>query len=146
MRLKFFTTSPSQTKRAGEVLAQEILKTSPAKKAHVIGLLGDLGGGKTTFVQGLARGLRVKEKILSPTFILMRKFPAPKRRNFYHFDCYRIQKAKELLALGFQGIIAEPKNIVAVEWADKVRQIMPPNTVWVSFEFAGKRKRKIMVK
>jgi len=141
MKFKIFTSSPSQTKKAGQLLAEEVLKSKPAKRAFVIGLVGDLGGGKTCFLQGFAKGLKIKGKILSPTFIIMRRF-----NNFYHIDCYRIQKPQELLDLGFKRIIANPKNIVAVEWADRIRKIMPLNTIWIEFEFIGEKKRKIMIR
>ena len=140
MKFKIFTSSPSQTKKAGQLLAEEVLKSKPAKRAFVIGLVGDLGGGKTCFLQGFAQGLGIKQRVLSPTFIIMRRF-----NNFYHIDCYRIQKPQELLDLGFKRIIANPKNIVAVEWADRIRKIMPLNTIWIEFEFIGEKKRKIVV-
>ncbi len=141
MKLKIFTSNPSQTKKAGKLLAEEILRTKPTQKAVVIGLVGDLGGGKTTFLQGLARGLKIKGKILSPTFIIMRRFG-----SFYHIDCYRIRRPQELLSLGFKKIISNPKNIVAIEWADRVRSIMPAKTIWLKFEFLSEKKRKIVLK
>ena len=141
MKFEFFTSTPFQTKKAGRFLAEEILKSKPGKKAFVVGLVGDLGGGKTTFLQGFSRGLKIKGKILSPTFIIMRRL-----NNFYHIDCYRIKKPQELLSLGLKKIVADPKNIVAIEWADRVRQIMPSNTIWVNFEFINEKKRKIVIK
>ncbi|MBA7599007.1 tRNA threonylcarbamoyladenosine biosynthesis protein TsaE [subsurface metagenome] len=141
MKFEFFTSTPSQTKKAGRFLAEEILKSKPGKKAFVVGLVGDLGGGKTTFLQGFSQGLKIKGKILSPTFIIMRRL-----NNFYHIDCYRIKKPQELIALGLKKIMANPKNIVAVEWADRVRQFMPPNTIWVNFGFINEKKRKIVIK
>ena len=141
MILKFFTSTPFQTKKAGRILAEEISKKKLGKKASVIGLEGDLGGGKTTFLQGFAEGLKVKEKILSPTFIILRRI-----RNFYHIDCYRVKRPQEILDLGFKEIIANPKNIVAVEWADRIRQIMPEETIWLKFEFVNEKTRKIVLK
>lgn len=141
MKIEFFTSSPSQTKRSGVLFAEEILKRKSYKKALVIGLTGDLGGGKTTFLQGLARGLKIKGKILSPTFIIMRRLG-----NFYHLDCYRIQKPREILSLGFKNIVANPKNVVAVEWADRVRSVMPPQTVWLDFDFLSEKKRRIVLR
>ena len=81
MQQKSITNSSSQTKELGEKLAKKISKGKPKKAAFVIGLKGELGGGKTTFLQGFARGLGVKEKILSPTFIIMKKFQIPKKRQ-----------------------------------------------------------------
>ncbi len=148
MKLRFFTSAPHQTKKAGEALAKEILNTAPGKKALVLALVGDLGGGKTTFLQGLARGLGIKQKITSPTFIIAKRFSVSAFgfHNFYHIDCYRIQKLKELLDLGFKKIISDPHNIVAVEWADKIRNIFPKSTLWINFEFVDKNKREIILK
>jgi len=159
MRKKYLTTSPVQTRKLGEILAKEILQTKAGKKAFIIGLEGDLGGGKTTFLQGLAKGLGIKEKILSPTFIIMRKFEIqnpkfetnsktkiPKFQTFYHLDCYRIQKPKEILDLGFKEIISNSKNIVAIEWADQIRKILPKGSLILRFEWIDKKTRKILVK
>ncbi|GAH10373.1 unnamed protein product [marine sediment metagenome] len=71
-------------------------------------------------MQGFSKGLGIKEKILSPTFVIMKKFQVPGKKIvhwFYHIDCYRIRKPKELSDLGFKEIISNPKNIVAIEWA-----------------------------
>ena len=141
MKFQFFTSDSAQTRAAGKVLAAELLKTKSGKKAFVLGLVGDLGSGKTTFLQGFARGLGLKDKILSPTFIIMRRV-----NNFYHLDCYRIQKPQEMISLGFEKIITDPKNIIAVEWADLIRKIMPADTIWVEFEFLSEKKRKIVIR
>jgi tRNA threonylcarbamoyladenosine biosynthesis protein TsaE len=68
-----------------------------------------------------------------------------KREYFYHLDCYRVQKPKELLILGFKKITSDPKNIVAVEWAERIKKIMPRNTIWIKFEFIDENKRKIRI-
>ena len=154
MKKQYLTASPSQTKKLGETLAREILKTKPKKIAQILGLEGDLGGGKTTFLQGFARGLGIKQKILSPTFIIMRKIevkPLPcggltsatSIKTFYHIDCYRIKKPKEILDLGFKEIISNPQNIVVVEWADKIKKILPKNSLILKFKFVNKNSRKI---
>lgn len=144
----FLTNSGFQTKRAGASFAKDVFKSHPAKRAVVFGLLGDLGGGKTTFLQGFARGLGVKEKVLSPTFIIMRRSKINNSRfeNFYHLDCYRIKRPEEVVSLGFKQIIADAKNIVAIEWADRIRKILPGDCVMLEFEFMDKNKRKITVK
>jgi len=145
---KFLTNSFKKTKKLGEILAKEILKTHLKRKAFVVGLEGDLGGGKTTFLQGFARGLKIKEKILSPTFIIFRKFKIQnsKFKVFYHIDCYKIKKPKELLDLGFKEIIENPKNIVAIEWAENIKKILPKDTKILKFEFVDPNKRKIVLK
>jgi tRNA threonylcarbamoyladenosine biosynthesis protein TsaE len=141
----YLTTSSSQTKKLGENLAKEILKTKSKKKAVIVGLEGELGSGKTTFLQGFAKGLGIKEKILSPTFIIMKRFriKVSSFKNFYHIDCYRISKPKEILNLGFKKIISNPKNIIAIEWADQIKEILPKNTLILKFKFIEKTKRKI---
>lgn len=154
MRKTYLAAGPAQTKKLGERLSKKILKIGPKKSAFVIGLMGNLGGGKTTFLQGFTRGLGIKEKILSPTFIIFRKYKIPawpagrqntkyKIQNLYHFDCYRIKKPKEILDLGFKKIIQNPKDIVAIEWADRIKKIMPENTLWVKFKFINSKTRKI---
>jgi tRNA threonylcarbamoyladenosine biosynthesis protein TsaE len=144
--MEFITKTPSQTKKLGEILAKEILKSN-FKNSVILALKGDLGGGKTTFLQGFAEGLGIKEKILSPTFIILKKFQIPnsKYKYFYHFDCYRIEKSKEVLKLGFKKLISNPKNIVAIEWADKIRKIVPKNSLKIDFKFINKNNRKINV-
>ena len=150
--VKYFeyqTSKASETKKLGKALAKKVQKIRN-KKALVFGLQGDLGGGKTTFLQGFAKGLGIKQKVLSPTFLIMKRFklktPAIRQfSNFYHFDCYRIQKPKEVLDLGFKKIISDPKNIIAIEWAERIKKIMPKNTIWINFEFIDKNKRKIKI-
>lgn len=146
-----FTNSPSQTQKLGEALAKRILKAGPKKKATVIGLTGDLGGGKTTFLQGFAKGLGIKEKILSPTFVIMRKFKirvdscsnSCRFVYFYHIDCYRTKKPKEILDLGFKKIVSDQRNIVAIEWGDRIRRILPEDTLIIKFKFVNKAKRRV---
>ena len=136
----FISTGPTQTRKIGENLAKKSLKTPKNKKTLVFGLVGDLGGGKTTFLQGFAKGLGIKEKILSPTFVLIRRYD-----KFYHIDCYRIQKPKELLDIGFKEIISGPGNIVAIEWSDKIEKILPKTAIMIRFIFVEENTRKITV-
>ncbi len=141
MKKEYLTISPRQTKKLGVLAAKEVLRSHPGKKAFVLGLEGDLGGGKTTFLQGFAKGLGVKSRILSPTFIIIRRM-----NHLYHLDCYRLQGPKDLLGLGFKKIIADPKNIVVVEWADRVKKIMPQDAAWVTFKFINRNKRRIVIR
>lgn len=107
----------------------------------VLALVGELGSGKTTFVQGFAKGLGVKGKIPSPTFILIRRYKLKTKhyKLLYHIDCYRLDNpVKELPGLGFKKIIANPRAIVMVEWADRVKSLLPPHTIWISFTHTGK--------
>jgi len=144
MRNKYLSSSPLQTQKFGTILAKEILKIPAEKKAVVIGLEGDLGGGKTTFIQGFAQGLGIKERILSPTFVILKRFKIPKQKNmFYHIDCYRIEKPEELLSLGLKEVISNSQNIIAIEWVKKVRKVLPKETILIKFKFIDKNKRRI---
>lgn len=148
MKQIFFTNSGNETKKIGEKIAKEILKNNFSNKnAFLIGLRGELGGGKTTFMQGFAKGLGAKDKVLSPTFVLVKKFKIPKGKikYLYHIDCYRLNNEKDLLDLGFKEMIPNPENIVVVEWADKIKKIMPKKSFWIIFEFISENKRKIIV-
>jgi len=155
----YITKNPSQTRKLGEKLAKEILAGKPRSKeillrgrskktAFIMGLEGELGGGKTTFLQGFARGLGIKQRVLSPTFVVMKKFRVPSSsvQGFYHIDCYRIQKTEEISFLELRKIISMPENIVAIEWADRIRRVLPINSMMVKFNFIDKKTRKIIVK
>ncbi|PIZ87625.1 MAG: tRNA (adenosine(37)-N6)-threonylcarbamoyltransferase complex ATPase subunit type 1 TsaE [Candidatus Nealsonbacteria bacterium CG_4_10_14_0_2_um_filter_40_15] len=147
MKIEYLTENPTQTKKIGEILAKKILKTRIGTRALVLGLEGDLGGGKTTFLQGFAKGLGVKEKITSPTFVIIKRFHIPSSifHDFYHIDCYRIRKAKEIFDLGFKEMISNPRHIVAIEWADRIKKILPKNVLLLKFGFVGKTSRKITI-
>jgi len=146
--IEFLTKNAKETMGLGEESAQKVLETRSGERAAVLGLIGNLGGGKTTFLHGFAKGLGIKEKVNSPTFIIMRRYKMQDARykNFYHLDCYRLNKPREILDLGWKEIIENPKNIVAVEWAGKMKKIMPQETIWLNFEFVNDKTRKIVLK
>jgi len=142
---EIITKSSAETQKLAGGMAKDMLKRK-SKEALVIGLEGDLGSGKTTFIQGLVQGLGIKDKITSPTFVIMKKYPFgsdASKRNFYHIDCYRIE-SKDLLELDFKEIIIQPENIIVIEWAERVKDILPDNVIWIRFEHMGKDKRRII--
>jgi tRNA threonylcarbamoyladenosine biosynthesis protein TsaE len=145
--MEILTKKEKETRKIGEILAKEILKAN-LKGPFILALEGELGGGKTTFLKGFAKSLGIKEKILSPTFIILRRFQIPntKFQNFYHLDCYRIKNSKEILDLGFSEIINNPKNIVAIEWADKIKKILPKRIILISFKIKSKNEREMKIK
>jgi tRNA threonylcarbamoyladenosine biosynthesis protein TsaE len=114
----------------------------------VLCLRGELGSGKTTFLQGLGKILGVKEKIQSPTFIIMSRFPLKNFsfKNFFHFDCYRLEDSEEIIKLGFKEIIADPKNIVAIEWPQMIEKFLPQKRIEITLEALEEDKRKIEIK
>ncbi|MCX6760769.1 MAG: tRNA (adenosine(37)-N6)-threonylcarbamoyltransferase complex ATPase subunit type 1 TsaE [Candidatus Nealsonbacteria bacterium] len=148
--MEILTKNQNRTRKAGELLAKKTLKEPIRRNAFVLALQGDLGGGKTTFLQGFARGLGIKDRVLSPTFVLMKRFSIRNKKsvfkNFYHLDCYRIKSHKDLSALDFKKIISDPFNIVAIEWAERVKKTLPSNSLVLKFEFINKTTRKIIFK
>ncbi len=150
----YTTKKAEQTKKLAAKLAKEILKSEPHQKhARVIGLVGDLGAGKTTFTQGFAKALGIKNRMVSPTFLIFRIYPLHSTlrlrshserseesrrqksyKNFYHMDAYRIKKTAELKTLHFDKILKNPKNIIVIEWADQIKKILPKDTIWIRFE------------
>jgi len=152
MEKKYLTASPSQTKGVARKLSKDFFKKLSGKKSFVIGLKGDLGGGKTTFLQGFAKGLGIKEKITSPTFVITKRFslsPSKKNRggfkNFYHFDCYRIKDSREILNLDYIKTISDPQNVVAIEWPERIRKILPKDILLIKFKFIDKKTREIVI-
>jgi len=143
MKQKHITYSATQTKNLGKRMSQKTLKS---KDAVVISLKGELGSGKTTFVQGLAIGLGIKDKILSPTFVLMKKYKIPNtKKQFYHIDCYRIKKAPDLSALNLEKLFLDPQNIIAIEWAERIEKILPKNTIVLNFKLKSQERREILI-
>lgn len=128
-------------------MAKDILVLSSTNHAVVLALKGALGSGKTTFVQGFAKGLEVKERVLSPTFLVVKEFELShtNKTRLYHIDAYRLESSQELLDLGFKSIIANPKNIVVIEWADKVKDILPKDTQWIHFSTIKENSRELDV-
>ncbi|MBI4919795.1 tRNA (adenosine(37)-N6)-threonylcarbamoyltransferase complex ATPase subunit type 1 TsaE [Candidatus Azambacteria bacterium] len=146
--VEVYSNSPEETQKTGFVLAS-ILEKNPSSpiRASILALSGDLGAGKTAFIQGLARGLKIKEDVSSPTFVIQKDFrlSLKKYKNFYHIDAYRLKNPEELLELGFEDLIKNPENIIAVEWADKVENILPKDVLKIKFENLGGNKRKISI-
>ncbi|MBI2637871.1 MAG: tRNA (adenosine(37)-N6)-threonylcarbamoyltransferase complex ATPase subunit type 1 TsaE [Candidatus Sungbacteria bacterium] len=149
--MKFITKNSKETQSIAARIAKNLLKKEGQKKAFVVALSGNLGAGKTTFVQGFARALGIKERPKSPTFILMQIFEIGKvfrnkKQRLIHIDAYRIEKPKDMLRIGFKEIMRDPENIVLIEWAEKIKKILPKDTVWIRFIHEGKNKRSIEIK
>lgn len=143
---QYLTNSAKETKNLAKILALEAVKTKRNKGALVFGLVGDLGSGKTTFIQGFIRGLGIKKRVTSPSFLMMRnyKLRAKNYAKVYHIDAYRIKNPKELLVLGLKEILAGPKNLVLIEWADKIKRILPKNAIWINFKYGKKENERVI--
>lgn len=144
--MEILTKSAGETKKFGERFANNL------KGGEVIALVGDLGNGKTTLVQGLAKGLGIKGRIISPTFILRRDYEVKSRKKkvkrLCHIDLYRIEEGieKEFRNLGVEGFFGSQDTIVVIEWAEKVKSMLSKSTIWIKFENLGEEKRRISFK
>jgi len=138
MRIKIKTKSASETQKIAKLLAEDILQGRPkTKKGLIFAFSGDLGSGKTTFIQGFLKGLGVKNKVTSPTFVIMKHYKCA-----YHIDCYRLRKPAELTNLGFKEFLNKPKSIFLIEWAEKIKRILPKDTIWLEFKHGKKENER----
>src|SRR3989304_2193020 len=133
------TSSPTETKKWAKALAKA---TAPPK---VLALYGGLGAGKTTFIQGLAKGLGIRGRVLSPTFIFIRPYKLSKGYKFYHVDLYRMISEKDAKSIGLTEILQDKNAIVAVEWPEKIENLLPKGTVKIKLEALSETKRQISV-
>ncbi len=135
--MKEYTThSEKETRDLARKLAKDF--------RGIIALSGELGSGKTTFVQGLAKGLGIKEKIISPTFVLIRQHKIPKTKKIlYHIDLYRLDNPNQFESLGLEELLQNPNAIVLIEWAEKIKEILPKNTLRIKLEITNNTERKL---
>ena len=145
------TISPNQTKLLAKKFTEKI------KGGEVLGLIGDLGSGKTVFVQGLAKALGVKKIVNSPTFVLMKiyeireshimyRVSRPTIHELVHIDAYRINNYHDLLDIGLDEYLNREDTLVIIEWADKVPEIKKtPGYVEIKFTL-GKSKNTRVIK
>ncbi len=112
---------------------------------ETLALIGDLGSGKTTFVKGLARGFGVKNKITSPTFVLFKLYQTKHKKIKWliHADCYRVL-GKEILKMGLAEYLYRPDTIVAIEWAEKLKNL-PPHTIKIYFAYGKNDKERLII-
>lgn len=126
------TTSLAELESLAETLAKQL------KGGEVLALVGDLGAGKTTFTQKLAKHLKVKARVQSPTFVLMNLFPARLRSGrkitLYHLDLYRTKSFSEVKALGISEFWGQKNSLTLIEWADKIKKHLPKNALVIKFQ------------
>lgn len=137
------TFSDAETKKVAGKLAREIVKknTFPI----VIALNGDLGAGKTTFVKGFAKGLGIKETVVSPTFTLIQSYPLhPTPYTLHHIDPYRLDDSKTIIS-DVKELLKEKDAIIVIEWADIVKEILPKNTILIELTHKGENKRELKI-
>ena len=141
--------SLEETQRFAEEMVGDILaKRKKRNGALVFALCGDLGSGKTSFAQGIGKAFGVSETVISPTFILERVYTISKKgfKRLVHIDCYRFRESSEIEVLGWGELIKNPENVIVVEWAEKIREYLPKDTIEICFAYHGEGGRTIGVK
>ncbi len=133
--MRIVTNSQEETIKLGECLGRNL------KSGDVLGLIGELGSGKTTLVKGIASGLRVNEKeaVASPSFVLIKEYKG--RIPLYHFDLYRLDKIQDIGCLGVEEYLFDD-GVCAIEWAEKMKMLLP-DYLQVNLAVKGENKREI---
>ncbi|MDP3973503.1 MAG: tRNA (adenosine(37)-N6)-threonylcarbamoyltransferase complex ATPase subunit type 1 TsaE [Candidatus Daviesbacteria bacterium] len=138
---RYISHSEKDTKRIAKNIAQNL------GKIHVIGLSGELGAGKTVFAQGFAKGLGINEKIISPTFVLIRQHKIPiSDKTLYHIDLYRMENTADIKQLGLIDLMDDPRSIVLIEWVEKIKKILPNDAIIININKIDKEKRELIIK
>jgi tRNA threonylcarbamoyladenosine biosynthesis protein TsaE len=136
------------TTLARKILSELELEADIRKEATVLALSGDLGAGKTTFVQLLAKELLITEVVTSPTFTIMKMYEVGAGRQFenlIHMDAYRIESEEELRPLRLLELLQNPKSLICIEWAEKIKDILPKDTIHLNFSIKDGEGREIVV-
>lgn len=145
----YVTKSSQETARLGEELARTLKVTEGralGKNATTICLYGELGSGKTTFTQGFAKGFGITSRLLSPTYIIVRRYQLKKPFSFfYHIDLYRIGKEQDLAALGVSEILSDPRSVISVEWAEKLGPLLPKKRIDIHFKGEDDGKHTVSI-
>ncbi|MFC1649182.1 tRNA (adenosine(37)-N6)-threonylcarbamoyltransferase complex ATPase subunit type 1 TsaE [Patescibacteria group bacterium] len=149
--------SVTSTKKLGEEFGNALRSQSleiPGTKGTLVGLMGGLGTGKTTFVQGIAKAFGIKKRVVSPTFIIMRSYnletDSSSKINIsklYHVDLYRVPDhniKRELETVGFFDVLRDHRNLVFLEWADKLTHLQR-GTIVIRFQYINSKTRKLFL-
>jgi len=136
-RAEITSARPEETEDAGERLGRIL------GPGAVVALTGELGAGKTCFIQGLVRGLGVTGRATSPTFVLINQYPG--RVPVYHVDAYRTESLTELMDLGLLELLGGG-GVTVIEWADKLASLLPPDAIHVHIEGVGDEPRAITIR
>lgn len=143
MHGEYRTTSVEETHE----IARNV--TELVKEGGILCLFGDLGSGKTTFTQGLAKSLGIEHQVNSPTFLIVRTYTVPGTeviKSFYHIDLYRLQSEAEMEDMGLPEILSNMENIVVIEWSEKLKKLLPTQRIELHFSYIDEHTRKIEVR
>jgi tRNA threonylcarbamoyladenosine biosynthesis protein TsaE len=136
--MEFISKNPDQTRRLGIRLGT-LLHTG-----DVVCLVGDLGSGKTTLVQGIANGWGSLDRALSPTFVLVNVYRHPQGNRLYHLDAYRLSKAQEAIDLDLEAMVES--GPLVIEWAERIQGALPAENLWIDFFNVGDEQRDLVFK
>ena len=141
---KIFTEN--QIPEIAELILKRLL-TLPLSihhKAQIIALYGDLGAGKTTLTKEIARQLGIKENVNSPTFVLIKNYELRIKNYRYkkliHIDAYRFDSEKELEHLGWEKMLADPTNLIFIEWPERVKKFIPKDAIKIYLKHKGEKR------
>lgn len=139
--MNVITNTAEETRQVGFDFSKQL------KSGDVVLLYGDLGAGKTTFVQAVAKGLGIKDRILSPTFVLIRnhKVSFGNITNLNHIDLYRIEKPTDIKNLGIDEIVNEANSVSLIEWADRLSSFKSKHGYAVRMRYIRENKREIEI-
>jgi tRNA threonylcarbamoyladenosine biosynthesis protein TsaE len=140
--------SEKEIPEIAEDVMEYIYSKANKKGATVVALSGDLGAGKTTLSQALGKKLGIKQKMASPTFILLKTYKI-KNKNFkalHHIDAYRLEKPEHVEKLLWSSLVQDPTNLVFLEWPEMVGKLLPKNIVKIKLAHTKDGKRKIVLK
>ncbi len=140
--MKYRSDSLERTHDIARTLVSHL---SRGTQATTLALAGDLGSGKTAFTQGVARALGVQADITSPTFVIEKvyKLEGQAFERLIHIDAYRLSGGRELVHLGWSELLADPANLVVIEWPELVADVMPSDAKRISFTFIDEKTREI---
>ena len=136
--MDFFSRSPEQTRRIGVRLGGAL------QAGDIICLQGDLGAGKTTFVQGIAQGWGSKDSVSSPTFILVNVYRRSDGSQLFHMDAYRLDSTPEAEELDLDTMLAQGPLIV--EWPERIDGLVPGENLWINLEHVDEEEREMKFK
>jgi len=126
----YTTNTAEETEKLGERMAVEMKD----KNQSIVCLFGNLGMGKTTWTKGFAKGLGIIDRIISPTFTIIRRYAIAKTSTyFYHIDLYRMENNKQIEAIGLEEILHDADAITVIEWPEKIRDMLPKKRIELHF-------------
>ena len=136
MRATIITKSPEETISLGKKISGSL------KQGDIVSLIGELGSGKTTLIQGICKGLGVKRYVTSPTFVLVNIYQG--RVPVYHLDLFRLRGVQDLEGIGYEDYLYG-RGIALIEWAEKIREFLPPTSIEIQLKRLAPGKRRITI-